>query len=115
MGIMMRLNQISESSGKVYGCSQCGGRFTGPERAGGFSHCENHKGYRRVMDEAVERNCRICNNPIEAERLEVLPRTAVCSSHARTVGEVDPIKRDADALCAKSSATGRNGFAGADS
>jgi hypothetical protein len=60
------------------------------------------------------RLCRVCKQPIEAERLEALPKTALCAAHARSVGEVDPIKRDADALCAKPSATGRNGFAPAD-
>ena len=37
-------------------------------------------------------NCRICNNSIEAERLEVLPSTVFCSSCAHKHNTVKPRK-----------------------
>lgn len=53
--------------------------------------------------------CSKCNLPIPAERLEILPDTKTCVSCSTPVQKHDP-----NLVCAKASATGRNGFAAND-
>ncbi len=54
----------------------------------------------------IEVLCEKCNKPIPEERLEILPDTKTCVSCSTAV-----VKHDPNLVCAKSSGSGRNGFA----
>jgi len=57
-------------------------------------------------------NCSLCGAMIDPERLEALPRTTLCTPCARANPE--PPRHDPNTVCAKASASARNGFAASD-
>ena len=62
-----------------------------------------------VMNQSNQSNCIACGVPIDPARLEVLPQARTCVACAEQNPE--PVRHDPNVVCAKSSITGRNGFA----
>jgi hypothetical protein len=62
-----------------------------------------------VVNLKPEQICSQCGGGIDPERLEVLPKTTLCTNCARKNPE--PPRHDPNVVCAKASGSGRNGFA----
>lgn len=52
-----------------------------------------------------EKRCIKCGEPIDAERLEILPKTVTCVKCS-----TEKIRHDPNVVCAKASLGGQNGF-----
>lgn len=63
-------------------------------------------------DLAMTKQCRDCGQQIDQERVEALPRVTQCVGCA--LARPTFVKLDPNEICAKASATGRNGFAPSD-